>query len=66
MQETDEKMTDKELLQLEYRECVEHGRFMVGVRFNYFITFTTFFFVLIGAYNYVLIAEPKVFGVLKP
>ncbi|MDO8660009.1 MAG: hypothetical protein Q7K54_05435 [Candidatus Parcubacteria bacterium] len=63
-----EKPSDRELdlLKLEYEKAISHGEFIVGIRFNYFLSFTTFFFILVGAFHYVLITEEKVFGGLKP
>lgn len=56
---------DQELLKLEYQECASHSRFTVGHRFTYFVSFSTFFFLLIGAYNYIWSTEQMVFGELK-
>ena len=58
-------MSDQELLKLEYQECAAHSRFTVGHRFTYFVSFSTFFFLLIGAFNYVWITQQRVFGELK-
>ena len=62
----DEKNPDRELLKLEYEECVSHGRFVIGIRFTFFVSFLTVFFVLMGAYHYIWATEPKVFRHLKP
>ena len=53
-------------LNLEYQECVSASRFLVGTRFNYFASFTTFFIVLIGGFYYVWITEEAKLGYLKP
>lgn len=53
-------------LNLEFDECVSSSRFHVGVRFNYFISFTTIFFGLVAAFHLVWTTEPDVFGKLKP
>lgn len=53
-------------LELEYKECVESGRFIGGVRFSFFGAFLTFFVVLIGGYTFVWTSEKTVFGALKP
>ena len=60
-----EKPPKDDLLRLEYQECVSHSRFIVDIRFRYFVSFTTFFFVLMGAYGYIWVSEKKVFGELK-
>ena len=60
------KPSDQELFKLEYKECSTHSRFTVGNRFTYFVSFATFFFLLVGVYNYVWATEIKVFGQLKP
>jgi len=59
------EISDQELLKLEYQECASHSRFTVGHCFTYFVSFSTFFFLLIGAYNYVWSTEQRVFGDLK-
>ena len=62
----EEKPPDRWLLKIEYQECVSHGRFIVGIRFSYFVSFTTFFFALVGAFHYVWATQDEVFGKLKP
>lgn len=57
---------DPDFLKLEYQECVSASRFVVGTRFNYFVSFTTFFFILVGGFHYIWTTETKVFGELKP
>lgn len=62
----EEKVENQNLLHFEFQECVSHSRFVVGIRFTYFVSFTSFFFVIIGTYHYVWASEPGVFGELKP
>lgn len=64
--ENEEKVENQNLLRFEFQECVSHSRFVVGIRFTYFVSFTSFFFVMVGAYHYVWASEPRVFGELKP
>jgi len=61
-----EKPPDQDLLKLEFQECVSAGRFFVGLRFTYFFSFTTFFFILIGAFHYVWTSEAKELEIIKP
>jgi len=58
----EEKQPDQDLLKLEYEKAISHGEFIVGIRFNYFISFTTFFFILVGAFYYVWATEENVPG----
>lgn len=51
---------------MEYQECVSASRFVVGTRFNYFVSFTTFFFILVGGFHYAWASQVNVFGGLKP
>lgn len=62
----EEKQPDQDLLKLEYQEAVSHSRFIVGIRFSYFISFITIFFALVGAFHYVWISEAKALEQLKP
>ncbi len=62
----EEKQPDQDLLKLEYEKAISHGEFIVGIRFNYFISFTTFFFILVGAFYYVWATEENVPEKLKP
>ena len=66
MTNEEDKQTNRDPLNIEYQECVTHSRFVVSTRFSYFMSFTTFFFVLIGGFHYVWTAEESVFGKLKP
>lgn len=63
-----EKLSDRELdlLKLEYQECVSSSRFHVGIRFSYFVSFTTVFLILVGTFNYIWAMEPDKLGRLKP
>lgn len=61
-----EKQPDRDLLKLEYQECNSHTRFIVGIRFSYFVSFTTLFFALVGAFYFVWISEAKELQQLKP
>lgn len=61
-----EKHPDRELLNIEYQECVSASRFFVGTRFNYFASFTTLFLVLIGGFYYIWAEEEKVNKELNP
>lgn len=47
----------KDLLKLQYEKCIEHGNIIVGTRFTYFVSFTTVFFVLMGAWYYIWTSE---------
>ena len=40
-------------MRLEYQECNSASRFFVGIRFSFFVSFMTFFVILIGGYQYV-------------
>lgn len=66
MADQEKKQPDKDSLNIEYQECVSASRFVVGTRFNYFLSFTTFFFILVGAFHYVWASDQNVFGTLKP
>lgn len=66
MADEEQPPQNQELLRLEYHECVSHSRFIVGIRFTYFVSFTSFFFILVGAYHYIWASAPEVFGQLKP
>lgn len=57
---------DPDFLKLEYQECVSASRFVVGTRFNYFTSFTTFFVVLVGGFYYVWTTKKETLGELKP
>lgn len=57
---------DPFFINLEYQECVSVSRFVVGNRFNYFVSFTTFFVVLVGGFYYVGITEKEILQELKP
>ena len=62
----EEKQPDRELLNIEYQECVSASRFIVGTRFNYFVSFTTLFLILVGGFYYIWSEEEKVEEELKP
>ena len=66
MVDQEEKEPNRELLNIEYQECVSASRFVVGTRFNYFASFTTLFFILIGGFYYIWSEEEKVEKELKP
>lgn len=66
MVDQEEKQSDRDTLNIEYQECVTHSRFVVSTRFSYFVSFTTFFLILVGGFHYVWTAEIDVFGKLKP
>ena len=61
-----EEQPNRELLKIEYQECVSSGRFIVGIRFSYFVSFTTFFFILVGAFHYVWTSEVEALKQLRP
>lgn len=58
----EKQQPDRDLLKLEYQEAVTHSRFIVATRFNYFASFTTFFFILVGGFYYAWIAKEDVLG----
>ena len=62
----EEKQPDRELLNIEYQECVSASRFVVGTRFNYFVSFTTLFLVLIGGFYYIWAEEEKMEEEIRP
>lgn len=55
----------KERLKLEYQECVSASRSFVTIRFSFFISFMTFFGVLIGVSQY-LVLNREEFGFIWP